>query len=199
MKMIVKSALSLAAAFVLALGTAQAASAALTPSASATVSAGSVLMPDGSTFDTSTLTAADWKTAIDELIASNVRRTKTETATQISYVFEVPAAVHGGVFRLPVSVPKERVIQPRLGFGTDGNGLYILLNSFDQNMIVGGAAAAVSAGLCAIPGLGWLSCAVLTAAVVAANVWISQNGLCPQNLKTYPVSRPGVGNRCVSY
>lgn len=168
------------------------------PTPPVTATADTVTLPDGSTVDPSTLTEEDWQTAVDQLVSSDLQRTVTESAAETTYVFDVP--VDGSsTFQLTVSVPKEGPLRPRLGGGTDDRGLYILLNNFDQNMVVGGGAAAVSAALCAIPAVGWVGCAAITVAVVAANVWISQNGLCPQNLKMYIVSGPTSPPRCVKY
>lgn len=170
------------------------------PASASTSFADSITMPDGSSFDTSSLTEEDWKSAVDELIASDVPRTSEETFSETRYTFEVPVdavAVDGGLFEFTVAVPKDGLVTPYLGGGSDSYGPYVLLNNFDQNAIINGGAAAVTAGLCAIPGTGWISCAAITAAVVVAGTWLAVNGTCPQNLKAY-IGVPE-RNACVRY
>lgn len=160
----------------------------------------SITMPDGSTFDSSTLTEEDWNTAVDELIASDAPRTTEETFSETLYTFEIPvesATAPDGTFEFTVAVPKDDVVTPRLGGGSDSYGPYILLNEFDQNLLIGGGGAAITAGLCAIPAIGWISCAAITAAVVVAATWLSVNGTCPQNFKAY-IGVPE-RNACVNY
>ena len=174
------------------------------PPASATEGAAdtsAVVLPDGTTVDPSTVTEEQWADAVDDLIASDVPRTVTEKATVTEYVFHIAvdsAAVPKGTFDLGIAVPKEGVIVPMIGAGSDGRGPYVLLNNFDQNVVLSGAGAAVTAALCAIPAIGWVSCAVITAAMVVVGVWLSQNGTCPQNLKIYLFQQYD-RVRCVNY
>ncbi|WP_206448324.1 hypothetical protein [Agrococcus sp. KRD186] len=130
----------------------------------------------------------EWDQAIAELLASDVPRTVESGITGQEYTFHVPVSdplVPSGSFDLVVFVPSDELVQPTIGGGWDNGGPYILLNNFDQQLIVGGGGAALTAALCAIPGLGTVSCIAIIAAVVAAGTWIANYGTCPGNLKSY--------------
>lgn len=143
-------------------------------------------------------TEADWEVAVQELIASDVPRTAAETFRETRYVFHVPVPEWPtGVFDMTITVPKEGMMEttvprkglmtPLLGAGSDSGGPYYLLNNFDQNMLIGGGGAVLTAALCAIPGFGWVGCVIISAAVIAGGVWLSMNGVCTngRQLKTY--------------
>lgn len=158
----------------------------------------SVTLPGGGTFDLADITPENWDQAVEELIASDLNRVVDESSASTKYTFEVPIddpSVPGGIFSFTVVVPKKDAITPRLGGGVDTVGVYVLLNAFDQNMLIGGGGAAVTAALCAIPGLGWIGCGAITIAVIAAAAWVSTHGMCPKTLKAY-VFVPE-RNRCV--
>lgn len=187
--------LALLAAFIMAVAMVGAAG----PATAASQQENSITMPDGSTVDASALTEEDWNKAVDELIASDIPRTVEDTHSETVYTFHVPVddpSVPGGVFDFTVAAQKDGVFTPQIGGGSDSIGAYILLNSFDQNLILSGASSVVTAALCAIPAIGWVSCAAITAAVTVAATWIGVHGLCPGQLKAY-IFVPE-RNRCVA-
>lgn len=77
----------------------------------------------------------------------------------------------------------------RLSAGSDSyGGVYVGFNSFDQNLIISGAAAGMTAGICV---LGPAVCAVATVAITIATVAVSTSGgvQCgTKSLRVYPVS-----------
>ncbi|GGL02692.1 hypothetical protein JOE58_003017 [Curtobacterium luteum] len=79
--------------------------------------------------------------------------------------------------------------QQRLSAGSDSyGGVYVGFNSFDQNLIISGAAAGLTAGICV---LGPAVCAVATIAITIATVAVSTSGgvRCgTKSLRVYPVS-----------
>lgn len=138
------------------------------------------------------ITEEQWHEEADRLIASDLPRTVTEVVGGTEYVFHLDideeVVPGGGTFDLAFVVDAEGdpdLIQPMLGAGSDSRGAYILLNNYDQNMLIGGYTTAIAVALCAIPAIGWVSCAVITAATVAAASWLAVNNTCPQNLKVY--------------
>lgn len=170
------------------------------PATAASEQENPITMPNRSAVDAYTLTEEDWNKAVEELIASDIPRTVEDTPSEAVYTFHVPVAdpsVPGGVFDLTIAAPKDGAITPQIGGGSDSIGVYILLNPFDQNLIISGGAYAVGAALCAIPAIGWVSCLAIQAAVTVAATWIGVHGTCPQNLKAY-IFVPE-RNRCVRY
>jgi hypothetical protein len=77
----------------------------------------------------------------------------------------------------------------RLSGGSDNyGGVYVGFNAFDQNLIISGAAAGLTAGICL---LGPAVCAVATVAITLATVAVSTNGgvQCgTKSLRVYPIS-----------
>lgn len=115
-------------------------------------------------------------------------RTVEDTPSERLYTFHIPIedrAIPQGEFNLTIAAPVGGGANARLGAGSDSAGVYVLLNNFDQNLIISGAGAAVTAALCAIPAIGWVSCAAITAAIVVAATWLAVHGTCPVNLKAY--------------
>lgn len=130
----------------------------------------------------------EWNLAVTQLLASDVPRTVESSPAGREYTFHVPVsdpAVPSGTFDLGIFVPAKQHVRPNLGGGWDNAGPYILLNNFDQQLIVGGGGAVITAALCAIPAIGTVSCIAIAAAVIAAGTWIANYGVCPRNLKSY--------------
>jgi hypothetical protein len=62
----------------------------------------------------------------------------------------------------------------RLSAGSDNyGGVYVGFNAFDQNLIISGAAAGLTAGICL---LGPAVCAVATVAITTATVAVTTSG-----------------------
>jgi hypothetical protein len=147
------------------------------------------------------VTEEQWEQAVADLIGSEVPRTVNETFAATEYTFHIAVdapAVPSGEFDFGVVVPKVGVITPSLGAGSDARGPYILLNNFDQQVLFGGGGAAITAALCVIPAIGWVSCGVITAVIVVAAVWITTYGVCPQNMKSY-LFQQYARHSCVNY
>ncbi|TQO18880.1 hypothetical protein FB472_0408 [Rhodoglobus vestalii] len=151
--------------------------------------------------DLAGVTEEQWDQAVADLIGSEVPRTVNETIAATDYTFHIAVddpAVPSGEFDFSVAVPKVGVITPSLGAGSDARGPYILLNNFDQQVLVGGGSAAITAALCAIPAIGWISCTVITAVIVVAAAWITTYGVFPQNMKSY-LFQQYARHSCVNY
>ena len=77
----------------------------------------------------------------------------------------------------------------RLSAGSDSyGGVYVGFNAFDQNLIISGAAAGLTAGICV---LGPVVCAVATVAITIATVAVTTSGgvRCgTKSLRVYPVT-----------
>jgi hypothetical protein len=79
-------------------------------------------------------------------------------------------------------------ITPYIGGGSDRRGMYVLLNQFDQNLVISGSGFALGAAICAIPAVGTVACVVIGAILtVATTVLASNGGTCKNNrqLKIY--------------
>lgn len=166
------------------------------PGANATEPSGIAFeMPDGTLANTSDFTEADFQAAIQGLLASDIPRSESTTPEGDIVTFHIavdPSAVPGGVFDLTVLKPAPVLVTPMLGGGSDAGGVYILLNNFDQQLVLGGASAAVGIALCAIPAVGWVGCGAITAALVVAFTWLSNYATCPGNLKVYVFPGPRI-------
>jgi hypothetical protein len=60
--------------------------------------------------------------------------------------------------------------------GTAGGGPYISFNRVDQSALLAGGVAALSVAVCAIPGVGWASCAALVGIVTIAAYYVNEYG-----------------------
>ena len=82
-----------------------------------------------------------------------------------------------------------------LGAGWDGwRGPYISFNRVDQSALLAGGVAALSVAVCAIPGVGWASCAALVGIVTIAAYYVNEYGRCSTskpNLRVYLSGRRG--------
>lgn len=82
-----------------------------------------------------------------------------------------------------------------LGAGWDGwKGPYISFNRTDQSALLAGGAAALSVAVCAIPGVGWASCAGLVGLVTIAAFYVNEYGRCSTSkpyLRVYLTGRKG--------
>lgn len=133
----------------------------------------------------------EWEAGVQELIASEMPRTEQPLNDGTRYTFHVPINDHSAEveqFDFTVEVTEgqgNEEITPLVGAGSDTIGAYLTLSVFEQNLILGGGGAALTAAACAIPGVGWISCGVITAALVAAGAYISTYGVCSGTLKAY--------------
>ncbi|MEN0101913.1 MAG: hypothetical protein AAGC90_03220 [Curtobacterium sp.] len=91
---------------------------------------------------------------------------------------------NGFTMELTETNPRER-----LSVGSDNyGGVYVGFNAFDQNLIISGAAAGLTAGICL---LGPAVCAVATVAITTATVAVTTSGgvQCgTKSLRVYPVT-----------
>lgn len=82
-----------------------------------------------------------------------------------------------------------------LGAGWDGwTGPYISFNRTDQAALLAGGTAALSVAVCAIPGVGWASCAALVGLVTIAAFYVNEYGRCSTSkpyLRVYLTGRKG--------
>lgn len=137
------------------------------------------------------LSEEEWEEGIQELIESDMPRTEESVSEGTVYTFHVPVDdpdVEVDSFDFTVEVPNEDSdgeFSTRVGFGLDGGRPYLTLSPFEQNLIIGGSGAAITAAACAIPGIGWVGCGAVTTAVVAAGAWISTHGVCSGTLRAY--------------
>lgn len=78
------------------------------------------------------LTAAQFNEAIKELKESPLKRSVVTTAVDTRTTFDLPEG-----FTMTVVEPKKASggIQPRIGGGTDGGGVYVLFNQWQQDML----------------------------------------------------------------
>lgn len=138
------------------------------------------------------------RAALESVAQSDAPREVRETDAGVEHIFTVPLGAdregEAGTVDVTVVMPNES----RLGADSDRHGPYYLLNHFDQQVIANGAAAVVAASLCAIPAVGTIGCVAIQAALAAASAWISNNGLCPENLKGYFFNN-GIRPSCVAY
>lgn len=134
-------------------------------------------------------TQAEWEAEIDALVASDLPRTVTKEDGVTRYSFEltpegegVPA---GYVMDYAVEVHDDGAIVPMLAGGSNQHGPYLDLNQFDQDLVISGGAAAIGLAACAIPAVGWVSCAAITAALTIAAVALAHNGKCKGEFRIY--------------
>ncbi|MCY1718630.1 hypothetical protein OVA26_16960 [Microbacterium sp. SL62] len=134
-------------------------------------------------------TQAEWEAEVEALVASDLPRTVTEENGVTRYSFEltpegegVPA---GYVMDYTVEVHDDGAIVPMLAGGSNQHGPYLDLNQFDQDLVISGGAAAIGLAACAIPAVGWVSCAAITAALTIAAVALAHNGKCKGEFRIY--------------
>jgi len=134
-------------------------------------------------------TQAEWEAEVEALVASDLPRTMTEENGVTRYSFEltpegegVPA---GYVMDYAVEVHDDGAIVPMLAGGSNQHGPYLDLNQFDQDLVISGGAAAIGLAACAIPAVGWVSCAAITAALTVAAVALAHNGKCKGEFRIY--------------
>lgn len=131
--------------------------------------------------------------ALNELRATDVPRTVSleDGRTATTFHFEEGFSM---TFVEPGAVKGQAGLD--LGGGRDGWGIYVSFNRLDQQAILAGTGALLVAGICAIPGVGWVACGVAAALVAVAAVYLSDRGICTNNrqLRVYVTSRRA---RCV--
>ena len=94
----------------------------------------------------------------------------------------------------------ERYASPSLRGGRQPGGFWLEFTPTEQNNLLGGGTALLTAAICAIPGLGWAACTVIGLTLTQTTLYISNVGCGSQgrNLRV-DVAFSGVvqGGRCV--
>lgn len=118
-----------------------------------------------------------------ELQNSRLPRTERSVGGHIHRTYIID--VQGQHFELTVSDPIFRTatfaVTPMLGGGSNSHGVYISFNQYDQSVLIGGSYGLINAALCAIPAIGWVGCAAITAALVFVASYVSTHGACSGN------------------
>ncbi len=111
--------------------------------------------------------------AMPELRAAGVVTAQRKTTSgDLTSTFDLG---HGLEFDMVVHAGES---SERISGGKDSHGVWIQLNTIDQNLILSGGAWMMSAGICAAFGLasGGTACVIVGAVTTAATVAISTNG-----------------------
>lgn len=141
-----------------------------------------VLTPAAEPQTRAPITSATFERAIAEARAAGAV-TAEKTTADGSRIVTIDA---GNGFSLELN---DTTVRGRLSAGSDSyGGLFVGFNNFDQNLILGGAAAGMTAGICV---LGPAVCAVATVAIVIATAAVSSSGgvQCgTKSLRVYPVT-----------
>ncbi|WJS90900.1 MULTISPECIES: hypothetical protein [Microbacterium] len=134
-------------------------------------------------------TRAEWEAEIESLVASDLPRTVTEQDGVTRYSFELTpqgeGVPTGYTMDYTVELHDDGAIVPMLAGGSNQHGPYLDLNQFDQDLVISGGAAAIGLAACAIPAVGWVSCAAITAALTIAAVALAHNGKCKGEFRIY--------------
>jgi hypothetical protein len=72
------------------------------------------------------------------------------------------------------------VADPSVGFGW---GMYIYLNRTDQGALASAGSVGLMIAICAMPAVGWGSCAAVSAGLAGAAYYIAANGFCSGRLE----------------
>lgn len=76
-------------------------------------------------------------------------------------------------------------ITPFLEARFSGIKMAIGFNTTDQQALAGGAATAIAAAICLIPGVGWAACTAIGVVVTVATTYIVKNGICSGGRKLW--------------
>lgn len=153
----------------------------------------------GSSTQSSTqMTPQQWATIKADLNASSLPRTVTVSGGIRTFTYTLPSG-SSLVLSEPVGpqpgVPAE--VTSQLGVGVCGFfNVCVYLNRTDQGALAAGGAAFLAIAICAIPAVGWISCAAVTSALVVAAFYIAAYGFCPRDLQVGLIP-PGSDVRCV--
>lgn len=120
----------------------------------------------------------DYSQFVADLEASPFPRESSVQDGQEVTVYTLP---HG----ITYTVAKP-VISTFISGGSNSYGVWVKFNATEQRMIASGGGAALAVAICAIPGVGWSLCAVTSGIIAAAVVYISERGVCPNQLLVYP-------------
>jgi hypothetical protein len=139
------------------------------------------------------LTQHEWTQLKAELEASSLPRTVTVSGGTRTYTYTLPSGS-----ALVLSEPSKKAdLAPMLGVGGCGwFNVCIYLNRVDQGALATGGAILLTAAICAIPAVGWLSCAAIAAAIAVGAYYIAAYGFCPRYLQIGLIP-PGSNVRCV--
>lgn len=108
---------------------------------------------------------------------------KSDGGTQ-SVTFHLPQGVSLTLARPEANSPKENA--SRLGAGKTRYGYWFSFNQFDQNALSNVlVAGALTAGICAIPAVGQVACALAGVVVGLAVTYIHRTGVCSRNRTLY--------------
>ena len=76
---------------------------------------------------------------------------------------------------------------PAIGGGKDKYGYYVVFSAFEQDLVINGWGWMLSAAICAIPAVGSVLCAVVTAVFIVITTYASQRKTCKgRPAKVYP-------------
>lgn len=121
------------------------------------------------------------KAALD----ANTALVKTVTVSGSTLTITYTSLFSGGAIVLAEPVQRtSKGIQPQ--FSVVGCGWFdvcIRLDRTDQAVLAAGGAAWLAVAICAVPAVGWISCATVTAALTIAAGYIAVNGLCRSTLQ----------------
>lgn len=127
--------------------------------------------------DPATITPEMVEEAYDQLLASDLPRTVTGEGKAAQTTFKFTEGFEL-TFGTDYKAAKDagNAIQPRIGGGFDGGGMYVLLNQFDQNLVIGGSGFVLGAAICAIPAVGQVACLVVGGILTIATTALAVNG-----------------------
>jgi hypothetical protein len=119
-------------------------------------------------------------------VVGSLRLLTYTSASGISFVLAEPTG-HGSLS-----------VKPDLGVVQCAAWSFCLrLNRTDQGATASGAAAAIAAAACLIPGAGWIGCVAITFAVTVAAFYIASYGICSNQLQIELFPNPGSHAQCV--
>ena len=127
------------------------------------------------------------KQAFSELLSSDLPRTVTGEGGGEVTTFDLPEGLSLS-FGTGVVTGESDEFTTYIGGGSDSRGMYVLLNQFDQGLVISGSGFALGAALCAIPAVGAVACLVVGAILTVAGAVLAANGgTCRNNrqLKIY--------------
>lgn len=147
--------------------------------------------PALSAIDTSILTPENINTTIKDLRKADIPAVENPDG---STTFTLPEGLELTLSTSEIkNVKGKKIANPALGGGTESGGVYITLNATDQEALLNGSSVLVTAALCAIPAVGWISCGVIGAAVAIAWTYLNAHGIC-SNKRTLRIGADWNGN-----
>lgn len=125
-----------------------------------------------------TSTILDYSRFIADLERSPFPRESVVQDGQEVTVYTLP---HGITYTVA-----EPMFSTKISGGSNSYGVWVKFSATEQRMIASGGGAGLAVAICAIPGVGWALCAVTSGIIAAAVVYISERGICPNQLLIYP-------------